>query len=185
MNLRALEALEFERIRELLMERTASAVGRERAAELAPLATPETVTAVLATVAEMLSLIMEVPRWQGAGAPDVRAALEQARVAGGLLESGQLRDVARLVAIAKYNDGFVIHGPDDRFGNHFTGISLMVGTGSVRIERPDDGDRQSVCFVICPGVRFSCQLSCPVHRAGIGGMRFIHGHVLCRAVHFR
>jgi len=100
-NLRALEALEFERIRELLMERTASAVGRERAAELAPLATPETVTAVLATVAEMLSLIMEVPRWQGAGAPDVRAALEQARVAGGLLESGQLRDVARLVAIAE------------------------------------------------------------------------------------
>lgn len=95
----ALEALEFERIRDLLAARAASEPGRARARALAPLDEPARCRELLAAVGEVRALQMEARGWPSLGFPDIREALQQARIEGELLEAPQLRAVARFLEV--------------------------------------------------------------------------------------
>ena len=97
MNEHALEAVEFPRIRDLLVSRAASLPGKARAATLAPVADPERLDWLLAAVGEALDLQISQPGWRAVAFPDVRSALTQARVEGSVLEPGPLGDIAQLL----------------------------------------------------------------------------------------
>jgi DNA mismatch repair protein MutS2 len=99
-NAHALEALEFDRIRDLLTARAASVPGRERAAALAPIDDLAPLQRMLARVAEIHDLQIEAVGWPGFAFPDARPAVRRARLEGHVLEAPELRDVARVLDLA-------------------------------------------------------------------------------------
>lgn len=106
MNEHAQEAVEFPRIRDLLVARAASVPGKARAAALGPVADPERLDWLLGAVAEARALQLSQPGWRAVAFPDVRPALTQARAEGSALEAGALREVGALLlrsgAVAAY-----------------------------------------------------------------------------------
>jgi len=96
----ALEALEFERIRDLLTARAASEPGKERARALAPLSDPAAARLLSRATAEIRALRIESRGWPSLAFPDLRAELRRARVEGELLEAPELRGIARLLEVA-------------------------------------------------------------------------------------
>jgi len=105
-NQHALEAVEFSRIRDLLVSRAASLPGKARAAALAPIADPERLDWLLGAVAEARALQLSQPGWRAVAFPDVQPALTQARAEGSALEPGALGEIAALLrragAVATY-----------------------------------------------------------------------------------
>ena len=96
-----LQALEFHRVRELLVTRAASVPGAERAAALAPARDAAAARALLETVAEALALHASEPAWPRLTFPDIRDALGRARVSGAVLEPADFPAVARCLAVAR------------------------------------------------------------------------------------
>jgi DNA mismatch repair protein MutS2 len=94
----ALELLEFPAVVERLVGATATPQGAARAAALGPSADAEEVGRRQALTAEAVSLLDEAAEPELAGAVDVAAAAERA-ARGGVLGPGELRDVARTVAV--------------------------------------------------------------------------------------
>jgi DNA mismatch repair protein MutS2 len=108
-NEHALEAVEFPRIRELLVSRAASVPGKARAEALAPVADPEQLDWLLGAVGEAHALQLSQPGWRAVAFPDVRPALARARAEGSALEPGPLGEIADLLrragAVAAYFAG--------------------------------------------------------------------------------
>jgi DNA mismatch repair protein MutS2 len=105
-NAHALEALEFERVRALLVARAASAPGQERAAALAPLEDLPRLLSVLETVGEAVSAQIEEPEWREIRFPDVRQALSQATVEGSVLEPPDFVAIAQMLRVSSSVAGF-------------------------------------------------------------------------------
>ena len=106
MNAHALDALEFPRIRDLLVSRAASAPGQARAAELAPVADLARLHWLLGAVGEALALQIGQPGWRAVVFPDVREALTRARAQGSVLEAAQLTEIAQLLRRSASVAGF-------------------------------------------------------------------------------
>ncbi|MCK4412486.1 MAG: Smr/MutS family protein [Candidatus Eisenbacteria sp.] len=100
MNEHALETLEFDRIRELLAERTASDPGRERAEAVAPLKDPDAARWWLDAVGEVVTLQVTGRGWSPIAFPDVRPLLARARVAGAVLEAPDCLAVGQMLRLA-------------------------------------------------------------------------------------
>jgi DNA mismatch repair protein MutS2 len=96
----ALEALEFDCIRDLLTARAASVPGQERAALLAPIDDLTRLRRMLARVGELHDLQIEAVGWPGFAFPDARSPVRRARLEGEVLEAAELRDVASVLELA-------------------------------------------------------------------------------------
>jgi DNA mismatch repair protein MutS2 len=97
LNAHALDAIEFPRIRELLVSRASSAPGRARAARLAPLDDRQRLDWCLGAVGEALALQYGRSGWGPVAFPDARESIGQARVMGSVLEAGPLEEIAQLL----------------------------------------------------------------------------------------
>jgi DNA mismatch repair protein MutS2 len=97
LNGRALQAIEFPRVVELLVARAASGEGKTRASRLGPLADPAEAAAVVEAVGELIALQVGQPGWRAVAFPDVRASLAAARAEGSVLDAGALAEVAQLL----------------------------------------------------------------------------------------
>jgi DNA mismatch repair protein MutS2 len=106
MNAHALQALEFDRIRELLAGRAASEPGRERAGLLAPLPSLPQARELLETVAELLALRLQENSWPEVRFADLRPVLEKVGIEGAVLEAQELMDVAACLRMASQVTGF-------------------------------------------------------------------------------
>ncbi len=101
MNQHTLQALEFHRVRELLVARAASQPGAERAAELQPAASLDEARRLLALVEEALSLSAEEPNWPRLAFPDIRVAVEAAHAQGSFLEPPDLVAIGAFLLLSR------------------------------------------------------------------------------------
>lgn len=93
-NPHTLRVLEFDAIREMLADRTTSALGRERALALVPGADPALIRETQQTVSEMRKLLQSGHAIPVRGIKDIRGALKRARIDGAMLEPEALLDAA-------------------------------------------------------------------------------------------
>jgi len=96
----ALQSLEFDRIRDLLIDRAASASGKMLAGDLNPMAEAREVHSLLASVAEAASLRMRVSGWPQFIFPDLTEPLKIAQIEGSVLEAEQFIDIAELLSLS-------------------------------------------------------------------------------------
>lgn len=101
MNDHALQALEFDRIRELLVVRAASLPGRERLHTAGPFDSIERAHDALALLRQVVALRLEEPSWPEIPVPDLRSWISQARTPGSVLEAEALQEVGRALQLAK------------------------------------------------------------------------------------
>jgi DNA mismatch repair protein MutS2 len=140
-NPHALEALEFERIRDLLVARAASVPGQQLARALSPLTDLEQVHRQLRAVGELQALRATAQGWPGFGFPDVREPLAHARIEGEVLEPGALRSIARLLDLAADVGRFFADEASARRCPELSGLArglLIERSFSARIERTLD-----------------------------------------------
>ncbi len=97
MNANTLRALEFDKIRTLLLLQTGSAEGRVRIEGLEPLTDPARVREALKTTTEGVSLLRTLGRQPYHDLPDLTETLAAARVSGSHLEPRALLDVASFI----------------------------------------------------------------------------------------
>jgi DNA mismatch repair protein MutS2 len=97
----ALHALEFERVRDLLVNRAASTPGRERAQRVGPEADASVVLSLLAAVKETCALRLRHAGWPEMAFPDLGDALNQCRVEGSVLDPQQFLAVTRMLLLAQ------------------------------------------------------------------------------------
>jgi DNA mismatch repair protein MutS2 len=97
LNANSYRALEFDRIRALLLQQAGSAEGRVRLEALRPLVQPEAVRGALARTGEGVALLRMVGRQPYHDLPDPAEALAGARVKGAHLESRALLDLASFI----------------------------------------------------------------------------------------
>jgi DNA mismatch repair protein MutS2 len=97
LNAHTFRALEFDRIRELLLQRAGSASGRARLADLQPLTDPEAVQEAQARTGEGRRLLQLLGRQPYHDLPDPAGALAESRVGGARLEPRQLLDLASFI----------------------------------------------------------------------------------------
>ena len=97
MNANSFKTLEFDRIRELLLQQVGSAMGRVRLEDLHPLVEPEAVRRALARTSEAVSVLRQLGRQPYHDLPDSREALAGARLRGAHLEPRALADLASFV----------------------------------------------------------------------------------------
>jgi DNA mismatch repair protein MutS2 len=97
LNAHTFRALEFDRIRDLLLQRVGSAAGRVRLEGLEPLTEPGAVREALARTTEGRQLLEEVGRQPYHDLPDPATALAGARVGGAQLEPRELLDLASFI----------------------------------------------------------------------------------------
>jgi len=96
-NTNTLRALEFDKIRTLLLWQTGSVEGRVRIESLEPLTDPARVREALKTTAEGVTLLRALGRQPYHDLPDLTETLAAARVSGSHLEPKALLDVASFV----------------------------------------------------------------------------------------
>ncbi len=96
-NTNTLRALEFDKIRTLLLLQTESVEGRVRIESLEPLTDPARVREALKTTAEGVTLLRTLGRQPYHDLPDLTEPLAAARVSGSHLEPRALLDVASFV----------------------------------------------------------------------------------------
>ena len=97
MNANSLKALEFDRIRALLLQQAGSVEGRVRLEALRPLAEPAAVREALARTSEGVALLKAVGRQPYHDLPDPAEALAGARVRGAHLDPRALADLASFI----------------------------------------------------------------------------------------
>ena len=97
MNANSLKALEFDRIRALLLQQAGSVEGRARLEALRPLTEPAAVREALARTSEGVALLRVVGRQPYHDLPDPAEALAGARVRGAHLEPRALADLASFI----------------------------------------------------------------------------------------
>lgn len=97
MNANSLKALEFDRIRALLLQQAGSVEGRARLEALRPLAEPAAVKEALARTSEGVRLLKAVGRQPYHDLPDPAEALAGARVRGAHLDPRALADLASFI----------------------------------------------------------------------------------------
>lgn len=100
MNVHAVEALEFARVRELLCQRASSASGKILADRLEPLTDLAAVRTRLETVGEIVALRLKEPQWPSLTFPSLEEALLRVSVAGAVLEPDPLLAVAEALRLA-------------------------------------------------------------------------------------
>lgn len=103
------EILEFEKVKQLLAERTATRLGRELAEELTPATDIETINEWQKETSEAKALLGYAPEVPFGGIKDLRAHLRRVSV-GGVLESGELLEVADTLAAGRRLRGFLGEG---------------------------------------------------------------------------
>jgi DNA mismatch repair protein MutS2 len=97
LNANSLKALEFDRIRALLLQQAGSVEGRARLEALRPLAEPAAVREALARTSEGVLLLRAVGRQPYHDLPDPAEALAGARVRGAHLDPRALADLASFI----------------------------------------------------------------------------------------
>ena len=97
MNANSIKALEFDRIRALLLQQAGSVEGRARLEALRPLTEPAAVREALARTSEGVALLRVVGRQPYHDLPDPAEALAGARVRGAHLEPQALADLASFI----------------------------------------------------------------------------------------
>ena len=97
MNANSLKALEFDRIRALLLQQAGSVEGKARLEALQPLTEPAAVREALARTSEGVALLRVVGRQPYHDLPDPAEALAGARVRGAHLEPLALADLASFI----------------------------------------------------------------------------------------
>ena len=97
MNANSLKALEFDRIRALLLQQAGSVEGRARLEALQPRTEPAAVREALARTSEGVALLRVVGRQPYHDLPDPAEALAGARVRGAHLEPRALADLASFI----------------------------------------------------------------------------------------
>jgi DNA mismatch repair protein MutS2 len=96
-NSNSLKALEFDRIRDLLLQQVGSVEGHARLEALRPLTEPSAVREALARTSEGVCLLKTVGRQPYHDLPDPAGALAGARVRGAHLEPRALADLASFI----------------------------------------------------------------------------------------
>jgi DNA mismatch repair protein MutS2 len=97
LNVNTFRALEFDRIRALLLQQAGSAEGRLRLEALQPLTEPEAVRRALRRTSEGVALLRQVGRQPYHDLPDPGETLAGARVRGARLEPRALVDLASFI----------------------------------------------------------------------------------------
>jgi len=97
MNGHALDVLEFDKVVEMLVDRTSFELGAERAASVLPRTDPDAIRVDLERVTEARALLDGGDALPAAGVPDVRVPLERNASEGAVLSSEDLTAVARVI----------------------------------------------------------------------------------------
>jgi DNA mismatch repair protein MutS2 len=101
MDQHTLQVLEFDKIRELVAQKALSTLGRESAAELAPLTDREKICATLTQVSELKGLFQKGEDLPLQGIKDIRAALAKCSRQGAVLEPSQFLDIGEILAVCE------------------------------------------------------------------------------------
>jgi DNA mismatch repair protein MutS2 len=139
MDQHTLQVLEFHKIRELVGQKTISPLGKERAAELTPLADREKVWVALTEVSELKELFQKGEDFPLRGIKDVRACLAKCERPGAALEPMELLDIAEVLSVCQQLLAFI----KDRQGGS-PHLEMMIqklgplGTVKRRIEQKID-----------------------------------------------
>ncbi len=109
----ALQALEFDRVRDILISLAASPLGRERLSGLAPFDEIESALRISRRTSEMATLLNEpsggFPIW---GLADIREELKRASIEGAALDGEALLKIAETLAVAKSVRGYLAKRKD-------------------------------------------------------------------------
>ena len=98
---KTVQALEFNKILDLVAQRTHSAAGRDEVVNLAPVADPDLIEARLRPVLEFMDLIGYDDPVPIGRIPDVRAAAETASVPGTTLSAGELVEIEEILRMSR------------------------------------------------------------------------------------
>jgi len=101
MNGHALDVLEFDKVVEMLVDRTTFALGAERAARVSPGTDPEAIRIELERVSEARAFLDGGERIPAAGVTDIRVQLERNARDGAVLSCEDLIAVARVTAATR------------------------------------------------------------------------------------
>jgi len=107
MNAHALDVIEYDKVVQMLVERTSFPLGEEVAASISPSCDLERIERELARVSELRSLMDEGLYLRLDGAADIREALARARTEGTALSAERLVDVALTLRAVEGAAGFV------------------------------------------------------------------------------
>lgn len=107
MNAHALDVLEYDKVVQMLVERTSFPLGAERAAVLSPADDLALIEEELARVSELRRLLDEGVSMPLEGARDLRESLSRARAGGAGLSEGKLLDVAATLSAVDRVAGFL------------------------------------------------------------------------------
>lgn len=122
-----LDVLEFDTIREMLAERTVSAIGHARAQALMPGADLTVIQARLQTVTEMRALLDRDEVVPLRGIKDIRSALEQAGITGSALDPEVLLDVASTLQVSRTMHAFGKRIQQQRPSPHIAALASGLG----------------------------------------------------------
>src|SRR5262245_7095588 len=100
MNAHSLRVLEFEKVRESLVERAASAAGARRLRRIIPTADGREISRRLGCVSE-IRRVLEDSEFPIGGLPDLGATLEDAEPEGAILPGAGIAPVARSLHVVK------------------------------------------------------------------------------------
>jgi len=99
MDQHTLGVLEFDKIRQLVAEKALSPLGRESAAELAPLTDRGEILVALTQVSELKELLQKGEDFPLQGIKDVRSGLARCRRQGAVLEPVELLDIGGVLKV--------------------------------------------------------------------------------------
>ena len=106
MDQHTLQVLEFHKIRQLVAQRALSTLGRESAAELAPLTDQGEIYATLNQVSELKGLFQKGEDLPLQGIKDIRAALGKCSRQGAVLEPSELLNIGEVLSICERLQAF-------------------------------------------------------------------------------
>lgn len=107
MDQHTLQVLEFHKIRELVGQETISPLGKEKAAELIPLADREKIWIALTEVSELKELFQKGDDFPLRGIKDIRAGLAKCDRSGAALEPLELLDIAQVLEVCQQLLAFI------------------------------------------------------------------------------
>ena len=102
MNRHALDALEFDRVLEIVASYATSELGAEAVGDLQPVPDPQAVVAALDEVDEMVSWLIRDESWAPPTIPDVRGSLNRLAVEGSVWSESELAGALRLLVGAHW-----------------------------------------------------------------------------------
>lgn len=91
------EKVGFDKVRLLLLEKAASAMGKERIAKLSPSVKKGTITRRMASIAEMMQILREAKPFPSLHLSDLRKELDYIRVEGTAFPEEQLKNLLHLL----------------------------------------------------------------------------------------